>query len=199
MTRLLAVLPVLSVLALAACAPPVPDSGAGGGVGFDNYVEYQQRRAAAPSTGRIVANPQIVTPPVAAPQSESQVIAGEALAAIGARPAGIPPVAAAPAPVAAAATASVAPRPLPAAGSSGPNIVAFALATSHPVGQQMYRRSALGSGRSERSCARFTSDGIAQEEFLRRGGPERDPMGVDPDGDGYACRWDPAPFRIRGG
>ncbi len=27
------------------------------------------------------------------------------------------------------------------------------------------------------------------------GGPERDQFGIDPDGDGYACRWDPSPFR----
>ena len=27
------------------------------------------------------------------------------------------------------------------------------------------------------------------------GGPERDSEGLDPDGDGFACGWDPAPFR----
>ena len=27
------------------------------------------------------------------------------------------------------------------------------------------------------------------------GGPERDQFGIDPDGDGYACSWDPSPFR----
>ncbi|NDH39999.1 MAG: hypothetical protein EBY45_06195 [Gammaproteobacteria bacterium] len=26
--------------------------------------------------------------------------------------------------------------------------------------------------------------------------PERDPMGLDPDGDGFACGWDPEPFRL---
>ena len=36
---------------------------------------------------------------------------------------------------------------------------------------------------------------LAQEEFLRTGGPERDKLGVDPDGDGFACAWDPRPFR----
>ena len=25
---------------------------------------------------------------------------------------------------------------------------------------------------------------------------ERDRMGLDPDGDGFACAWDPAPFRL---
>lgn len=197
MRHILAVVSAASVLALAACAPPVPDSGAGSGVGFDNYVDYQQRRMAAPSTGRIAANPQLVSPPATvqavAPRSESEAIASDALAAIGALPPGGPPQNVTP------PAAPVAPRPVPAAASSGPNIVAFALATTHPVGQQMYRRSAVGGpARQDRACARFTSDSIAQEEFLRRGGPDRDPMGVDPDGDGYACRWDPSPFRLRG-
>ena len=35
----------------------------------------------------------------------------------------------------------------------------------------------------------------AQIDFLAKGGPERDRLGVDPDGDGYACAWNPAPFR----
>ena len=33
------------------------------------------------------------------------------------------------------------------------------------------------------------------DEGLPCGGPERDPRGLDPDGDGFACDWDPAPFR----
>ena len=39
------------------------------------------------------------------------------------------------------------------------------------------------------------SDAAAQEAFLKAGGPERDRYGLDPDGDGFACRWDPTPFR----
>ena len=30
---------------------------------------------------------------------------------------------------------------------------------------------------------------------LERGGPQRDRLGVDPDGDGFACSWNPTPFR----
>ena len=37
----------------------------------------------------------------------------------------------------------------------------------------------------------------AQQDFLAKGGPERDRMGVDPDGDGFACAWDPRPFRLQ--
>jgi hypothetical protein len=35
----------------------------------------------------------------------------------------------------------------------------------------------------------------AQEAFLAAGGPERDRNNLDPDGDGFACWWDPEPFR----
>jgi hypothetical protein len=31
---------------------------------------------------------------------------------------------------------------------------------------------------------------------LSNGGPERDRLGLDPDGDGFACYWDPTPFRL---
>ena len=78
-------------------------------------------------------------------------------------------------------------------GDNGPNIVAFALSTTHAPGTPVYRRSAFaGSGSA---CRRYASPDLAQEEFLRDGGPERDRKGLDPDGDGYACGWDPRPFR----
>lgn len=77
---------------------------------------------------------------------------------------------------------------------TGPNIVAFALATTHGVGQQQYRRSGLGAN-PERACAKYPSPDLAQQAFLERGGPDRDRLGVDPDGDGFACSWDPRPFR----
>lgn len=78
---------------------------------------------------------------------------------------------------------------------TGPNIVEYALAAPNRVGQAWYSRFIwAGEGRAQRNCASFRSADEAQEEFLRRGGPERDPLGIDPDGDGFACRWDPAPF-----
>ena len=81
-------------------------------------------------------------------------------------------------------------------GSTGPNIIEYALSTSHPVGQQVYRRFNLGgANRQERNCLAYRSDDLAQEAFLEMGGPERDRQGLDPDGDGYACGWDPAVYR----
>ena len=95
----------------------------------------------------------------------------------------------------------VAPTAVPERSSTGrPNVVAFALATSHPVGTQVYRRSGTSVDRFNRECAKYPSADRAQEAFLGFGGPQRDRRGMDPDGDGYACFWNPAPFRnARGG
>jgi hypothetical protein len=87
----------------------------------------------------------------------------------------------------------IAPTDLPQRpADTGPNI--FALATTHGVGTQMYQRSSFGAN-PERACAKFPSPDLAQQAFLERGGPDRDRLGVDPDGDGFACTWDPRPFR----
>jgi hypothetical protein len=82
-------------------------------------------------------------------------------------------------------------------GETAPNIVDYALATSHPRGTQLYRRSAFGAGGAAAKCAGYASPDLAQTAFLERGGPERDRLGLDPDGDGYACAWDPSPYRLR--
>ena len=73
--------------------------------------------------------------------------------------------------------------------------IQFAISTSHPVGTQMYNRSNLKFKSPDAACAKYASAMEAQEEFLASGGPERDRKGIDPDGDGYACGWNPAPFR----
>jgi hypothetical protein len=79
--------------------------------------------------------------------------------------------------------------------STGPNIVQYALTTSNGVGEQAYSRSAVRLTSPEAACARYPSADLAQEAFLANGGPNRDPRGLDPDGDGFACDWDPGPFR----
>lgn len=81
--------------------------------------------------------------------------------------------------------------------NTGPNIVAYALSAPNQRGQEWYSRSILSSqNRFQRHCASYRSPDDAQRDFLARGGPERDPRGIDPDGDGFACGWDPAPFRL---
>jgi hypothetical protein len=90
----------------------------------------------------------------------------------------------------------VQPKDLPQRpGDIGPNIVEFALATKHAPGVQMYKRSGLGIRDVNAACAKYASSDLAQQDFLAKGGPDRDRMGVDPDGDGFACSWDPRPFR----
>lgn len=85
------------------------------------------------------------------------------------------------------------PEPPP---TTGPDIVAYALNAPNRVGQPWYSRFIFsGQRRFERNCATYRSADEAQRDFLARGGPERDGRGLDPDGDGFACDWDPAPFR----
>ncbi len=83
---------------------------------------------------------------------------------------------------------------------AGPNIVEYALNAPNRLGQEWYSRSLLsGQGRFQRNCAGYNSPDAAQRDFLARGGPDRDPRGIDPDGDGFACGWDPAPFLLAAG
>lgn len=82
------------------------------------------------------------------------------------------------------------------AGAGGPNIVAYALQTKNAKGQSLYRRSSFNAqAKFQRNCAGFASPDLAQQAFLKAGGPQKDRQGLDPDGDGFACAWDPAPFR----
>jgi len=80
-------------------------------------------------------------------------------------------------------------------GDNGPSIVEFALATNNAPGVALYSRSRLRTGNALAACANYGSSDQAQEAFLTAGGPDRDRRGLDPDGDGFACDWDPRPFR----
>lgn len=90
----------------------------------------------------------------------------------------------------------VQPKDLPVRpGELGPNIVDYALKTTNNPGTPLYSRSGLIRRDPMVACAKFASPDLAQQEFLAKGGPERDRLGLDPDGDGFACSWDPRPFR----
>lgn len=234
---------------LAACAPQVPDSGAG--IGFGSEAEAMQARerelAGVPATADRLAPPQALSsetlPPAdpllqPAPRSPGSVSAAQSGSAddIAAQTAA---VLASTAPATGGATLGspevvttesglsaendfsavaetrtiesdaaliatnraqyevVQPTAVPDRdGATQPNIVSYALSTSHPVGTRVYSRSGINlDGRAERACRNFSSADLAQIEFLSRGGPERDRAGLDPDGDGYACNWDPSRFR----
>ena len=96
----------------------------------------------------------------------------------------------------AAAREQIAPTAVPdRPANTGPNIVEYALNAPNVKGQEWYSRSLLsGDARFRRNCATYATPDDAQRDFLARGGPERDRRGIDPDGDGFACGWDPAPF-----
>jgi len=83
---------------------------------------------------------------------------------------------------------------------TGPNIVEYALNAPNRKGQEWYSRSIFATkARFQRNCVKFASPDAAQRYFLENGGPERDRKGIDPDGDGFACGWDPAPFLLAAG
>ncbi len=81
-------------------------------------------------------------------------------------------------------------------GGTGPNIVQYALQAPNDRGQQVFERSGFNAqNRFERNCAKYRTPDDAQRDFLTRGGPQSDRLGLDPDGDGFACGWDPQAFR----
>lgn len=237
-------------VALAACAPPVPESGRGVGFGDQFAVEQRARDAYLANRQTIqppasVGTPVPLTPQPAAGSAEATALettrvldATRPGAASGASNgvgndaltnSGVVPVQASPSnpapPVLNAAGISdennfdavsgqrsiesdaariasnsaqykvVQPEALPDRSEAGPNIVAFALQTRHARGTKVYRRSFTRAAKTQRACAAFRSADQAQIDFLSRGGPERDRAGMDPDGDGFACSWDPTSYR----
>lgn len=90
----------------------------------------------------------------------------------------------------------VQPEALPDRANAGPNIVAYAIQSSNARGTQLYRRVGLNkAAKYARACGEYSHPDQAQIAFLESGGPEKDRSGMDPDGDGFACEWDPTPFR----
>lgn len=238
-----------ALLAMAACAPDVPDSASG--VGFGNYSTFNQKQAAPDaklSTSALPAPLAVSTQTLsstapAAPIGTAEAIAAteeieaEALASataaalssgrvpLEASPSNPPPAVVNAAGISEETNFSavsaqrsiqddaarretlksqyqvVQPTALPTrSGSTGPNIVDFALSTSNAVGTPLYKRLGIAAGqRYDRNCAKYPSADLAQQDFLAHGGPKTDRMGLDPDGDGFACSWNPEPFRkVRG-
>lgn len=76
----------------------------------------------------------------------------------------------------------------------GVNVALFARQTHNAVGERIYDRSGGGFGLTS-GCRKFKNGDDAQRAFLASGGPQTDQYGLDPDGDGFACGFDPAPYR----
>lgn len=86
-------------------------------------------------------------------------------------------------------------EPLPAPTSQA-NLAAFARQTQHRIGQRVYPRgNSRSTSAAARTCRSYGNSDEAQRAFLAAGGPQDDPMRLDPDGDGFVCGWSPEPFR----
>lgn len=181
-----------ALLALAACgensgwnpnytAGPRPYGAISGSAGYTGY--KAQREAAL--TGRAPAPKTIpVALPVKAPTAAEiagpnlwQIIQGQARGLTG--------------------TAAAQPE---ATAEGSAVLQRFALSTSHAPGRAVWPRAAQTvAGADQRFCRSYPGADAAQIAFLSRGGPQTDPAGADPDGDGYVCGWNPAPWRTSAG
>ncbi len=78
---------------------------------------------------------------------------------------------------------------------STPVLVRYAHQEQQDPGSTVYRRTGGSVMAAQRSCTGYASADIAQRAFIAAGGPILDPRGMDPDGDGFVCGWDPRPVR----
>lgn len=70
------------------------------------------------------------------------------------------------------------------------NVAAYARSTNNQLGQKIYSRSG-----KKGNCRAYGSADAAQRAFLSKGGPSTDPLGLDADGDGFACDFNPTVYR----
>lgn len=70
----------------------------------------------------------------------------------------------------------------------------YAAAMDNDPGETRFLRDPASSD-TARNCAGFPTPEAAQIAFIARGGPQIDPLNLDPDGDGFVCGWDPRPLR----
>ena len=213
----------VSILALSACAPQVPDSGEG--VGFNDYAEYEleleraRREAALQGTsGPTISQNGAIVPPsagvstteLAAAGIDTQTVPDVPNAALGSNPEISDEQNFAAVASRESIESDAERRERQAAdyqlieatalpnrpGNAGPNIVEYALQAPNNRGEEVFTRTGLsGDSRFQRNCAKYRTPDDAQRDFLTRGGPLRDRLGIDPDGDGFACGWDPQAFR----
>ena len=81
------------------------------------------------------------------------------------------------------------------AGTDIPNITAYALQTNNPLKTQLYDRDPFASENVPWQLNAYPSPESARSLSLK-GRSKADRYGLDPDGDGFACTWDPTPFRL---
>ena len=74
------------------------------------------------------------------------------------------------------------------------NLAVFARSVSNKLGEKIYYRNFISSNAGS-GCKKFSNKNAAQIFFLENGGPKNDFHNMDDDGDGFACKWDPAIYR----
>ena len=74
------------------------------------------------------------------------------------------------------------------------NLALYARQTFNSVGQKIYNRNPTKKKKID-PCLRFISAEDAQRFFLKKNGPQKDFWNLDPDGDGFACKWNPEQYR----
>lgn len=79
-----------------------------------------------------------------------------------------------------------------------PDLARYANHERQVPGQAVYQRTGGSTARAAELCRAFGSAEAAQRTFILAGGPVIDPRGLDPDGDGFVCGWDPRPYRKSG-
>ncbi len=197
--------PAMVILALGACTSQVPDSGMG--VGFDSPSSYAQQRANREAelqgqdlqgqnrvqTGALISDEtptgtqtRTAGSSISDEQDFDAVAERESIESDKERLARQK-----------AQYVIIQPTAVPTGGGGqGAILVNFALSSTNKVGESIYNRIIIfPHTRHVRNCQRFLSPDKAQTDFLKSGGPQRDRRGLDPDGDGFACGWNPQPFR----
>lgn len=174
---------ILSVLALAACNENAGWNPNYNGINANTpYGKYlREREVALHGKG---ATPQVIPIVLPAEAPTAEDIAGTARQ----KAPGTVTVKATPA--AAAPVAQGGPYP-----GSTPVLVRYAHAEQQAPGTATYRRSGGSVDAAARACRSYASADAAQTAFIAAGGPVIDPRGMDPDGDGFVCGWDPRPYR----
>ena len=75
------------------------------------------------------------------------------------------------------------------------NVAKFARDTKNKKGEKVYTRSSIIIYNNWNECSKFRTQDDAQRKFIKDGGPYNDKFNLDPDGDGFACKWDPEIYR----
>ena len=75
------------------------------------------------------------------------------------------------------------------------NVAKFARDTKNKKGEKVYTRSNISIYNNWNECSKFRTQDDAQRKFIKDGGPYNDKFNLDPDGDGFACKWDPEIYR----